>query len=636
MMRLLALFLTAALAAPAFADPLMVIRSNSTRSKGGNDWARDLEDVENLWLSKAREMGFVPRVFDLGGVTNAEMQTMNKGGVQYGGLLILHFEASDDTTLLNPRSLTLARGRWPTKGPVIIAGFPAAFGAAIWTNSTSCSTGVGGNSGFDANLGKRGTFYKPGPQPIPWKAFSALPPVARTGTPAGIWRPLVAFGYSQAAQNIGGTSLQVRGTNPDSCNFKSDPDSVVSWARLRSSTDTCAVIFAWTTFDLGVIGNALAYADTLTHGRLGRQVPGWEPAEYALALTHACASGSMAAGGVEAFGGADPSQQANITTALDSVRALCILRGAKVTAYIQPRRDSVLANAWQLTELDRFGDRIRFAPELWSGTEATVKGDRSTRHTPNDPFGHSRARTAYDPGKVPPYACADADSSFYCLLDACASFVDSLRPRKRDPSMSSSYSDWTPPSFTRAFQSFTTGGTDGKGLDTLAKIVRSVGVRVLLFNPWDINATPNASSTDLGATTAAADPRGYYMHERDLPVWNDPSARDFQIGAVKLVGFRWFERINPTSIITGHDFAQEFGWGTTTGLWYITELFPYHHHFKTPTRVFVLNMTDLGGDGTWPIRAGYFAWKWYVNRRAAENSYGVTYSRSVFVSELGD
>ncbi len=544
----------------------------------------------------------------------------------YKAVFHLNYAQSAYTNLLGfycPESL-LRAARWPTV-PQVYVSVPAALNNHFGTaGSTDSLSGVKGPGAASETFKWTHVMYRPG-TPLRWRnVWGGMFYVVRSGSPAGIFRPLIGYGIS--ASMDGGFRACI---SCDSTTQSAFPDTLLMWARYRSSLEPAPQIMLYPSYSAtsgayGMVAMALAMADSAAGGQI---IPQRGPKTLSIVVSGAFSRGSYkgyaSAGAGGTFCYADSCDSAHVKAGIDSLGTLR-QGGQPVPIVVAANLDSVAAYPYELAWWSRLPN-VRYVPTSKTAVVSGMSGTNASKYRLVDMLGARRARTIFPIGADSlNAACSAGDSSIKCLVKAAYARAESLWSGKVDHVLYATESDYLPPSIT---------AKEGANLDYLHYALYQVGLRGFVIQPQTVNSSPGANwyvtaTLPGGATsTAATNPSAWTPAAGSVPVWKTPGAPGgTRLGSLRQLASRYYMAPEANVDFTvPHDYHLEVLWGRLTGQWYLTRLNNYTHFFDTSLSVFETTAGKLGGWGATVAsnvpRLGYWHAKWLVNEAEAINSF---------------
>lgn len=530
------------------------------------------------------------------------------------------------------QKLTLSTN-WPNK-PTIFFGAPQT-AADMWTQTTSCSTGVNGYpTGYESGLNYYSNYLVG--SGFPWKTVGAdfnARHLAPAGS-AGIFRAVVRDAPSQAARPFNATTAlgyNYACTSCDSVGYAST-DSVKLWVRSRGVGDPAPLIFCplLGNGDPALIKMAFAIADSASNGLVFEDANEY-PRKRGIVIRRAFSRGRYDAmnstNGGGTFCAADSCDSVNVKAGIDSLASLSVPFTVMVEidsvfdgiescrGVVPPSVGYVSEKAWWTS-----APLARFGVEGYAGTLSATAGDADASAASYlwDPLGYTRARNMIPPSatSLPPAAdyLVSGDSSVYSLSKAILDRMECAFPGKVRPVIWPAYNDYSPSSDTRA--------GSPKTQDSLAWVLSAAGFRAVLFNPLETTGGVGRSVFNVGSgftvQAAGTAPRGFWNVGRMVPVRVPGSTTTS--GSLKMIPVRHESNILNWNWASGHQLKNEYEAGDLNADWYPDwpglggNLF-YNHEFLMRTPIIAFNVQELGGagQGTVATRRGWWNIKWAVN-----------------------
>jgi len=514
--------------------------------------------------------------------------------------------------------------KWASK-PMVFVG-PVIYGSGKWTNSTACSTGITSNAGVVTRGLFSYAYYSTKGNEV-FRGSSAQNIAAGVaGRPGGIWRALVGYGIASSYLTAAGVQLC---TDCDAVTraTSSAAESVMVWAKYRSSAETAPLIFV----DLGslyesrLLAIAAAHADSMSGGRVIGRTRKTAIMVASLFRTNAVApSVNVSNSGIGPFVPASGAVDTlNMQSSADSIAALKV----PISFAIQVNKDTLSALAYQGRILKRIGRYAKVTPQDYAGTTTNVssawfgttgfgaqKSGNASRDAIHDVWGISRTRIV-----GPPAACATIrdTASIECQLRWSFFRADSIAKVYSlggvDHVIWAPYTDWTPSGITK---------TAGTLVDSVLYHAWKAGVRGFMSETLDLDGNVDIYKSP------AAQPYGYSYSQKAIR-FRDP-ATGLVAGSMPVLVSRGNDAVS--SAVPAHDMVAEhaLGW-VVGGPWYWTydanisntPALLYYHDFYMPTQVLTISASTLGGvgDGTQPRRSGYWQIKNLVHFVSMENSW---------------
>lgn len=536
-----------------------------------------------------------------------------------------------------------------TSVPQIVIGKSRA-DANQWANASTCSTGVTGYAGPNAQARAGYTHYMVG-KTYAWKVpdngvlVYAPPALGSAGSRApGIFRAIVSYGATGIINNATCNCAHLNAAgNCDNVTRSADPDSVILWARYLSSADVAPRIFlqpGQTYIEPELVKMALAVADSVTGGGV---FPDKDLLfrKRAILIRHGFSRGKWSNNSAENGGGtfcaADTCDSANVIAGIDSLANLDVPFTVGCEAESMHTSGSAVGRIGVLSEgypSERAwwarAPKAHYCIESYAGTAAGVdNGIAAAGAYLYDPLGNARARFMLPPNEtsLPPshWWGYSADSSVFSLMSYAVNRMRETFPGKFSPVIVPAFWDYSPLG--------TDGSTVGQYEDSLTWVLMKAGIRAIIVCPSALGSNDGRQYVIPASQnpTYWTAPFGWSNEGRSVAVGTTPGATT-KMGRFKFIPARGeapsvdtLTIQNAAGTVGPHPIAFEFSYGVNTGIWWpsvnANSIF-YRHEFLMRTPILAFKANQLGGKGVtgYANRQAFWNIKWAVSMTRATDA----------------